>query len=491
MSTNSTSSTNNSTTITNFTLKKLPIVSINTPIIMTSRQNSQSESSLTSTATTAESDLTELSWLTNNQIQLFPTRSANFQQQQIVSLNSNSNKILKNNHSSNFMNRNLKQTTTKKNSASSSSSSSLHLSSSSCSNNSFTSSSQTENTPHFKNNCGSNKPMLTLSCLIFMSIEESDDKCLPVREIYEWIQCNFPYYKHINNPGWKSSVRHNLSFSKCFKKQATTDLIGSNNNRLNNDCLNRKRRRQDSGSSGNGTFWTVSEECKLYLIQTLKKSSFWHHNSKFYPKLCKGIEQFLSQNKNMQLIPTAVIPSTKSSSDIDVADDEDLILNQKKLIEFIQREQENLENLNMSGSFENENGINEYEEEEDIERKALAAIIDSSPSSSSFSPNNKSYTSSCSSSTKAVHDALSLSSSASSLSSAFALLSASSLSKNNCNLLLNGNKNDNNNKRRKTVEEIETNQEKNEDDNHSSVVNSDLEIEVASTLVGMKWSLKK
>ena len=52
-----------------------------------------------------------------------------------------------------------------------------------------------------------------------MALQESKDQCLPVREIYEWIEVNFPFYMNVSkNGGWKSSIRHNLSFSKCFKK---------------------------------------------------------------------------------------------------------------------------------------------------------------------------------------------------------------------------------------------------------------------------------
>lgn len=57
-----------------------------------------------------------------------------------------------------------------------------------------------------------------------MAIEESEDKCSLVRQIYEWIELNFQFYRNTPNDGWKSSIRHNLSFSKCFKK---TDRIES------------------------------------------------------------------------------------------------------------------------------------------------------------------------------------------------------------------------------------------------------------------------
>ena len=50
-----------------------------------------------------------------------------------------------------------------------------------------------------------------------MAIEDSDDKALPVKDIYVWILNHFPYYRNAPT-GWKNSVRHNLSLNKCFKK---------------------------------------------------------------------------------------------------------------------------------------------------------------------------------------------------------------------------------------------------------------------------------
>ena len=63
----------------------------------------------------------------------------------------------------------------------------------------------------------SQKPPLSFACMIFMSLESSPTKTLPVKQIYEWIQWKFPYYR-VASPGWKNSVRHNLSLNKCFKK---------------------------------------------------------------------------------------------------------------------------------------------------------------------------------------------------------------------------------------------------------------------------------
>ena len=61
------------------------------------------------------------------------------------------------------------------------------------------------------------KPPFSFSCLIFMSIEDSPQKAMPVKEIYNWIQEHFPFYQAAPI-GWKNSVRHNLSLNKCFRK---------------------------------------------------------------------------------------------------------------------------------------------------------------------------------------------------------------------------------------------------------------------------------
>lgn len=55
------------------------------------------------------------------------------------------------------------------------------------------------------------------SSLIFMAIEGSQEKALPVKEIYAWIVQHFPYFKTAPT-GWKNSVRHNLSLNKSFVK---------------------------------------------------------------------------------------------------------------------------------------------------------------------------------------------------------------------------------------------------------------------------------
>ncbi|MEE6474241.1 hypothetical protein FKM82_010319 [Ascaphus truei] len=97
----------------------------------------------------------------------------------------------------------------------------------------------------------SSKPPYSFSLLIYMAIEHSPNKCLPVKEIYSWILDRFPYFSTAPT-GWKNSVRHNLSLNKCF----------------------RKVERSHGKVNGKGSLWCVDPEYKPNLIQALKKQPF-------------------------------------------------------------------------------------------------------------------------------------------------------------------------------------------------------------------------
>ncbi|XP_076015647.1 forkhead box protein N2-like [Genypterus blacodes] len=116
----------------------------------------------------------------------------------------------------------------------------------------------------------SSKPPYSFSCLIFMAIEDSTDKRLPVKDIYEWITSNFPYYRTAAG-GWRNSVRHNLSLSKSF----------------------RRIQRDKVGSVGKGSLWCVCPEYRPALLEMLRKTHTFHSaNSNLInkPGLLEGAE---------------------------------------------------------------------------------------------------------------------------------------------------------------------------------------------------------
>uniref|UniRef100_A0A674BYK7 Forkhead box protein G1 n=1 Tax=Salmo trutta TaxID=8032 RepID=A0A674BYK7_SALTR len=95
------------------------------------------------------------------------------------------------------------------------------------------------------------KPPFSFSLLIYMAIEQSPSKRLPVKDIYGWIVQHFPYFSSAPT-GWKNSVRHNLSLNKCFRK------VERSLGKLN----------------GKGSLWCVDPEYRPNLIQALKKQHF-------------------------------------------------------------------------------------------------------------------------------------------------------------------------------------------------------------------------
>lgn len=95
------------------------------------------------------------------------------------------------------------------------------------------------------------KPAYSFSTLIFMAIENAKGKRLPVKDIYQWIQDNFPYFQKAPI-GWKNSVRHNLSLNKSFKKVEKEKCIGK------------------------GSLWTIDHEARAGLVQQLRKTTTYH-----------------------------------------------------------------------------------------------------------------------------------------------------------------------------------------------------------------------
>lgn len=64
---------------------------------------------------------------------------------------------------------------------------------------------------------GYEKPTLSYIALIAMAILSTDQKKMNLSEIYAYIEEHYPYYRK-KGPGWRNSIRHNLSLNDCFVK---------------------------------------------------------------------------------------------------------------------------------------------------------------------------------------------------------------------------------------------------------------------------------
>ncbi|KAI1284925.1 Forkhead box protein N2 [Halotydeus destructor] len=96
------------------------------------------------------------------------------------------------------------------------------------------------------------KPPYSFSSLIFMAIESSPSKALPVKEIYSWIVDKFPHYRTAPS-GWKNTVRHNLSLNKCFQKVD-------------------KAKDELSALAGKGSLWCIDPELRPNLLQAVRRT---------------------------------------------------------------------------------------------------------------------------------------------------------------------------------------------------------------------------
>ncbi|RWS10853.1 fork head domain-containing protein FD5-like protein [Dinothrombium tinctorium] len=61
------------------------------------------------------------------------------------------------------------------------------------------------------------KPQHSYIGLIAMAILSSPEKKMVLSDIYQYILDNYPYFRN-RGPGWRNSIRHNLSLNDCFIK---------------------------------------------------------------------------------------------------------------------------------------------------------------------------------------------------------------------------------------------------------------------------------
>jgi len=70
------------------------------------------------------------------------------------------------------------------------------------------------------------KPSYSFSAMIYMAIEGSPSKRMSLKDIYAFVMDKFALYRQQGlAASWKSSVRHNLSYNKCFRKIDKSALV--------------------------------------------------------------------------------------------------------------------------------------------------------------------------------------------------------------------------------------------------------------------------
>ena len=125
------------------------------------------------------------------------------------------------------------------------------------------------------------KPQHSYIGLIAMAILSSSEKKLVLADIYQYILDNFPYFRH-RGPGWRNSIRHNLSLNDCFIKAGRA-------------------------SNGKGHFWAVHPACQ----EDFQKGDFSRRKAQ------RKVRKYLGMNVGLDdedTPPSSPIPFQYSSS---------------------------------------------------------------------------------------------------------------------------------------------------------------------------------
>ncbi|XP_042326828.1 forkhead box protein M1 isoform X2 [Sceloporus undulatus] len=83
------------------------------------------------------------------------------------------------------------------------------------------------------------RPPYSYMAMIQFAINSTEKKRMMLKDIYTWIEDHFPYFKHVAKPGWKNSIRHNLSLHDMFVRETS--------------------------ANGKISFWTIHPEANRYL----------------------------------------------------------------------------------------------------------------------------------------------------------------------------------------------------------------------------------
>uniref|UniRef100_A0A3B4V5E6 Forkhead box protein M1 n=1 Tax=Seriola dumerili TaxID=41447 RepID=A0A3B4V5E6_SERDU len=69
----------------------------------------------------------------------------------------------------------------------------------------------------------SERPPYSYMAMIQFAINSRKNRRMTLKEIYTWIEDHFPYFREVAKPGWKNSIRHNLSLHDMFIRETSLD----------------------------------------------------------------------------------------------------------------------------------------------------------------------------------------------------------------------------------------------------------------------------
>ncbi|NXT82635.1 FOXM1 protein, partial [Zapornia atra] len=78
-------------------------------------------------------------------------------------------------------------------------------------------------TPTSSQDLVSERPPYSYMAMIQFAINSTEKKRMTLKDIYTWIEDHFPYFKHVAKPGWKNSIRHNLSLHDMFVRETSAN----------------------------------------------------------------------------------------------------------------------------------------------------------------------------------------------------------------------------------------------------------------------------
>ncbi|NWI47921.1 FXI1E protein, partial [Picathartes gymnocephalus] len=106
------------------------------------------------------------------------------------------------------------------------------------------------------------RPPYSYSALIAMAIHSAPGRRRTLRQIYQFVAENFPFYRS-GRAGWQNSIRHNLSLNECFRKVPRgEDDPGKARSDARSDARTAGPPTALLLSAGKGSYWTLDPGCE-------------------------------------------------------------------------------------------------------------------------------------------------------------------------------------------------------------------------------------